>query len=27
VVAVHGENLFKFAPVLGAKLASACTTD
>jgi glycine/D-amino acid oxidase-like deaminating enzyme len=24
VVAVHGENLFKFAPVLGAALASAC---
>jgi sarcosine oxidase len=24
VVAVHGENLFKFAPVLGATLAAAC---
>jgi sarcosine oxidase len=24
VVAVHGENLFKFAPVLGAALAAAC---
>jgi sarcosine oxidase len=24
VVAVHGENLFKFAPVLGAVLAAAC---
>jgi sarcosine oxidase len=26
VLAVHGENLFKFAPVLGAALASACAT-
>jgi sarcosine oxidase len=26
VVAVHGENLFKFAPVLGATLAAACET-
>jgi sarcosine oxidase len=24
VVSVHGENLFKFAPVLGASLAAAC---
>jgi sarcosine oxidase len=24
VVAVHGENLFKFAPVLGAAIAAAC---
>jgi sarcosine oxidase len=26
VVAVHGENLFKFAPVLGTMLAAACET-
>jgi sarcosine oxidase len=26
VVAVHGENLFKFAPVLGTMLATACET-
>ena len=24
VLAVYGENLFKFAPVLGATLATAC---